>query len=121
MQTKLKIQTQSGNSFNNVPTPIKILNLFAGIGENRKKWKNVEVTAVECNEEMATIYKAHFPDDTVIVGDSQEYLLKNFMNFDFIISSPPSQTADRTNHSFTKQAQKAGNNFDVKYPDVKLY
>jgi DNA (cytosine-5)-methyltransferase 1 len=121
MQTKPKIQNQSGNSFNSVPTPIKILNLFAGIGENRKNWKNVEITAIECNEEMAMIYKAHFPDDTVIVADSQEYLLKNYMNFDFIISSPPCQTPIKTNHSFTKQAQKTRNNFEVKYPDMKSY
>jgi DNA (cytosine-5)-methyltransferase 1 len=121
MQTKTKIKNQSGNSFNNEPTPIKILNLFAGIGENRKNWKNVEVTAVECNEEMAMIYKAHFPDDTVIVADSQEFLLKNNMNFDFIISSPPCQTPNRTNPTFTKQAQKARNNFEVKYPDMKPY
>jgi len=89
MQTELKNQHQSGNSYNNVLKPVRVLNLFAGIGENRKNWKNVKVTAIEFNEEIAMIYKDHFPDDTVIVADSHEYLLKNYMNFDFIISSPP--------------------------------
>jgi DNA (cytosine-5)-methyltransferase 1 len=121
MQTKLKIQNQSGNRFNDVPTPIRVLHLFAGIGENRKNLKNVEVTAIECNEEKAMIYKAHFPGDTVIVADSQEYLLKNYMNFDFIISSPPCQTPIRENHTFTKQAQKKRNSIEVKYPDMKSY
>ncbi len=121
MQTNIKIQNQSSNSFNKVPAPIQVLNLFAGIGENRKNWKNVEVTAIECNEEKAMIYKAHFPDDTVIVADSQEYLLKNYMNFDFVISSPPCEKDSRTNHSYTKQTQKTRNNFEVKYPDMKPY
>lgn len=121
MQTKPIIQNHSGNRLNDVSTPVRVLHLFAGIGENRKKWKNVEVTAIECNQEMATIYKAHFPDDTVIVADSQEYLLKNYMNFDFIISSPPCEAPNRTNHSFTKQAQKTRNNLEAKYPDMKSY
>jgi hypothetical protein len=36
---------------------IKILNLYAGLGGNRKLWKNVEVTAVENNPEIAKIYQ----------------------------------------------------------------
>ena len=35
----------------------KVLNLFAGIGGNRKHWKDVEVTAIEYNEEIANVYK----------------------------------------------------------------
>ena len=31
----------------------KVLNLCAGLGGNRKKWENVEVTAVEMNPEIA--------------------------------------------------------------------
>ena len=37
---------------------IKVLNLYAGIGGNRKLWKDVEVTAVEINEEIAGVYKS---------------------------------------------------------------
>ena len=32
---------------------MKILNLYAGIGGNRKLWKDVQVTAVELNSEIA--------------------------------------------------------------------
>ena len=38
----------------NKPT-IKVLNLYAGIGGNRKLWENVEVTAVEINKDIAKI------------------------------------------------------------------
>jgi len=36
---------------------LKILNSFAGIGGNRKLWKNVEVVAVENNKKIATILR----------------------------------------------------------------
>jgi len=36
---------------------IKVLNLYAGIGGNRKLWKDVEVTAVEYEPKIAKIYK----------------------------------------------------------------
>jgi DNA (cytosine-5)-methyltransferase 1 len=36
---------------------IKVLNLYAGIGGNRKLWDNVQVTAIENNEQVAEIYK----------------------------------------------------------------
>jgi len=32
---------------------MKILNLYCGIGWNRKLWKNVDVTAIEINPEIA--------------------------------------------------------------------
>ena len=54
---------------------IKVLNLYAGIGGNRKLWKNVEVTAIENNQEIANIYKDFFPEDEVIVTDAHQYLL----------------------------------------------
>jgi len=41
---------------------IKVLNLYAGIGGNRKLWKNVDVTAIENNPEIANIYKDFFPE-----------------------------------------------------------
>ena len=37
---------------------MKILNLYAGIGGNRKLWNGVDVTAVENNKSIAAIYKA---------------------------------------------------------------
>jgi DNA (cytosine-5)-methyltransferase 1 len=72
---------------------MKILNLYAGIGGNRKLWGDEhEVTAVEVNPDIAKIYADHFPNDTVVVGDAQEYLLNHYKEFDFIWSSPPCQT-----------------------------
>lgn len=75
----------------------KILNNYAGIGGNRKKWKDCQVTAVEINPQVAAVYQKLFPDDIVIVGDAHEYLLQHFQEFDFIWSSPPCQTHSRFN------------------------
>ena len=36
---------------------MKVLNLYAGIGGNRKLWTDVEVTAVEMNPQIAKIYQ----------------------------------------------------------------
>ena len=48
---------------------IKILNLHSGIGGNRKGWigKDVEVTAVEHNSEIANVYQEFFPQDKIII------------------------------------------------------
>ena len=43
---------------------MKILNLYAGIGGNRKLWGDEhEVVAVENNEEIAEAYKTFYPKD----------------------------------------------------------
>lgn len=93
---------------------MKVLNLYAGIGGNRKLWENVEVTAIEINPEIAKIYQDLFPKDKVIVGDAHEYLLKNYKKFNFIWSSPPCPSHSRICFSF-------GENCNHKYPDMKLY
>jgi DNA (cytosine-5)-methyltransferase 1 len=90
---------------------MKVLNLYSGIGGNRKLWKDVEVTAVEFNEEIAAIYKEYFPGDNVIVADAHEYLLKHYKEFDFIWSSFPCTTHTRMNVNFSL----------VRYPDLGLY
>lgn len=95
---------------------MKVLNLYAGIGGNRKLWKEVEVTAVEYNEEIAAIYKENFPDDTIIIGDAHEYLLRHYNEFDFIWSSRPCQT-----HSRARMWASKGGRYDPKYPDFTLY
>lgn len=74
---------------------MKILNLYAGIGGNRKFWSNCEVTSVEIDPDIAEVYQKLYPNDTVIVGDAHEYLLKHFNEFDFIWTSPPCQTHSR--------------------------
>jgi DNA (cytosine-5)-methyltransferase 1 len=95
---------------------MKVLNLYSGIGGNRKLWKDVDVTAVEYNEEIATIYKEYFPGDTVIVSDAHEYLLKHYKEFDFIWSSPPCQT-----HSAIREMGVKRGLYDAKFPDMKLW
>lgn len=95
---------------------MKILNLYAGIGGNRKLWTNVNVTAVEINPEIAKVYQDFFPEDKVIVGDAHEYLLQHFKEFDFIWSSPPCPT-----HSDMFRMDVDSGNTKVKYPDMNLY
>jgi len=63
---------------------MKILNCYCGLGGNRKLWKNVEVTAIEIDPEIAEIYQDNFPDDKVIVTDAHKYLEKNYKKFDFL-------------------------------------
>ena len=55
---------------------MKILNLYTGIGGNRKAWgEEHQVTAIEYDENIAKIYKENFPNDEVIVTDAHKYLL----------------------------------------------
>jgi DNA (cytosine-5)-methyltransferase 1 len=96
---------------------LKILNLYAGIGGNRKLWKNVKVTAVESDEAIAKIYKDNFPEDEVIVADAHQFLLENYDKFDFIWSSPPCQS----HSSFRFNICVRFRGTKPKYPDMKLY
>jgi len=99
---------------------MKILNLYACLGGNRFKWnevkKDIQVTAVELDPELAKMYQERFPDDTVIVADAHGYLLNNYQDFDFIWSSPPCPT-----HSSIRVSQRNRKNFTPKYPDMNLY
>lgn len=99
---------------------MKILNLYAGIGGNRKLWEDVEVTAVEYNPEIAAIYQEYFPNDTVVVADAHEYLLQHYKEFDFIWASPPCQSHTRMMLNFA-EAKQADKRIEPKYPDMKLY
>lgn len=74
---------------------LKVLNLYAGIGGNRKLWQDVEVTAVEIDPDIASIYRYNYPNDRVIVTDAHEYLINHFTEFDFIWSSPPCPSHSR--------------------------
>ena len=94
---------------------MKILNLYAGIGGNRKLWGNEhEIVAVENNVEIAEAYKTFYPTDQVIVDDAHQFLLDNFKEFDFIWSSPPCQTHSKTNFFLHGQGI-------IRYPDMQLY
>jgi len=90
---------------------MKVLNLYAGIGGNRKLWTDVEVTAVELNSQIAAIYKDSFPDDNVIIADAHQYLLEHYKEFDFIWSSFPCTTHTRMNVNFSL----------IRYPDLGIY
>ena len=95
----------------------RILNLYACLGGNRYKWDdvaNIEVTAVEWDEELARMYKERFPNDTVIVADAHQYLLDHYKEFDFIWSSPPCPSHSRAR--FARHESTV-----PKYPDMKLY
>jgi len=95
---------------------MKVLNLYAGIGGNRKLWPDdIEVTAVEIEPEIAGIYKDFFPNDTVLIEDAHDYLLRHFDEFDFIWSSPPCPTHSRMEFLHDVQECKK------RYPDMKLY
>ena len=101
---------------------MKILNLYACLGGNRYKWNEVateagidiEVVAVQWDEELAKLYQERFPNDKVIVADAHQYLLDHYKEFDFIWSSPPCPT-----HSRARFARR--NTTKPAYPDIKLY
>lgn len=91
---------------------MKILNLYAGIGGNRKLWGDEhEITAVESEQYIADVYRELYPDDAVVVGDAHQYLLDHYQEFDFIWSSPPCPTHSRVRTAHPKKI----------YPDMKLY
>lgn len=98
---------------------IKILNLYAGIGGNRKLWNtlglDIEVTAIENNEEIAKIYHDFFPNDKVIIADAHEFLLKHYKEFDFIWSSPPCPSHSRMRFIREAKGDK------IVYPSMDLY
>ena len=101
-----------------IKNQLKILNLYACLGGNRYKWnevkEDIEVVAVEWDEELAKLYQDRFPNDTVIVADAHQYLLDHYQEFDFIWSSPPCPT-----HSRARFARR--NTTVPAYPDMKLY
>ena len=91
---------------------MKILNLYAGIGGNRKLWGDEhDITAVELDPAIAAVYQELYPNDTVIVADAHQYLLEHYKEYDFIWSSPPCPT-----HSRLRTALK-----ERVYPDMTLY
>lgn len=91
----------------------KILNLYSGLGGNRKYWTDCEITSVEKDKKIADAYHKQFPDDELIVGDAHEYLRENSDEYDFIWSSPPCQS-----HSVMVKATR---HRVRKFPDMSLY
>ena len=96
---------------------MRILNLYAGIGGNRKLWGSEhEITAVELNPEIAKIYQDFFPNDKVIIADAHQYLLEHYQEYDFIWTSPPCPT-----HSTMRNLKNNCEEVEKKFPDMKLY
>lgn len=96
---------------------MKILNLYAGIGGNRKLWGDEhEITAIEYVPAIAKVYQDLFPKDTVIVADAHQYLLDHYKEFDFIWSSPPCPT-----HSDIRRCGVHAGQYEAKYPEMSLY
>ena len=96
---------------------MKVLNLYAGIGGNRKLWGGgIEVTAVENNPQIAKVYQEFFSKDKVVVADAHQYLLEHFEEFDFIWSSPPCPS-----HSRMRWIIQQHEGCKYKFPDMKLY
>jgi DNA (cytosine-5)-methyltransferase 1 len=98
---------------------MKILNLYAGIGGNRKLWGDShEITAVELDPKIAAIYHDFFPQDKVLVEDAHAYLLAHFEEYDFIWSSPPCPSHS---HIRKELAVEQRHQNKAVYPDMKLY
>lgn len=94
------------------------MNLYAGIGGNRKLWGDQhEIVAVESDPAIAGIYRELFPNDTVVVGDAHEYLRLHFKEFDFIWSSPPCQTHSGIRQNMGVRSGK----FEPLFLDMVLY
>ena len=64
---------------------MRILNLYCGIGGNRKLWGVNSIVAIENNPKTAEIYKTFYPDDEVIVVDAHEYLREHYQEFYFFL------------------------------------
>jgi len=97
---------------------MKILNLYAGIGGNRKLWsKEHEITAVENDKDIADIYYQFFPFDKMIIADAHEFMKDNFDRYDFVWSSPPCQT----HSSFRQNIGVRYRGVEPAYPDMRLY
>ena len=94
-----------------------ILNLFAGIGGNRKLWGNEhQITAVENDKETAKVYSDYFPQDKVVVGDAHQYLIEHYKSFDIVWSSPPCPT-----HSVLNATKNGRGDVKMEYPNMMLY
>jgi DNA (cytosine-5)-methyltransferase 1 len=96
---------------------MRVLNLYSGLGGNRKLWESVEVTAIENNPEIAKFYQEHFPKDIMIITDAHDYLLNHYFEYDFIWSSINCPSHSRARFWGSKPNGK----IKPVFPDMKLY
>src|SRR5688572_5118382 len=94
---------------------MRILNLYSGLGGNRKLWPDEgnEVTAVEIDPEIASVYRSLHRLDSVFVTDAHQFLQGHYSYFDLVWSSPPCQ-------SHSKMA-RANCRALPRFPDLSLY
>lgn len=95
-----------------LPAVFRVANVFAGVGGNRKLWKDCKVTAVENDIRIARAYQKLNPNDEVIVADGYEFIRQFYKDYDFIWASPPCQGESKMN-----KATRHNPNF----PDFRLY
>jgi len=101
---------------------MKILNLYAGIGGNRRLWgAEHDITAVEIDTNIACVYRDFFPNDNVVVADAHQYLLDHYKEFDFIWSSPPCQSHSQIRYNIGFLANRKYKKVEAIYPDMALY
>jgi len=101
---------------------VKVLNLYAGIGGNRKLWKNVDVVAIENDSQIATIYQKLYPNDKVIVTDAHQYLVDHYKEFNYIWSSPPCPSHSNIRRMGCNASKQFPNGQHKSiYPDMGLY
>ena len=97
---------------------MKVLNLYAGLGGNRRLWPDTDqVTAVEWDSDIAAYYKDKYPNDELVIGDAHQYLIDHYQKYDFIWTSPPCQS--HSSFRFNIGVRYRG----VKpiYPDMSLW
>ena len=101
---------------------MEILNLYAGVGGNRLLWgNNHNITAVEYDKGIADVYADLYPNDKVIIADAHEYLLKHYMEYDFIWASPPCQSHSQIRYNIGFLANRKYKKVEAVYPDMNLY
>jgi len=140
-ETKRLIPETSDSQIVSYNQTIRILNLYAGIGGNRKGFEiaakklglKIIVTAIEHDIEIAAEYQRNYPEDIVITcdqkcevdtiredcqGNAHYYLLWNHENFDFIWSSPSCLTFTNINYILHNQISKKHPKGNRRYPEL---